>query len=111
MAITKYLADNDSVHKIRMAANRIAVAGAPPAGAIDSPVAVKISKSNRQVGIRPRGVRLSRPVNPAATDKIFYSFLPVLTPTALDTPAFAIDATITIGGVQWKVLSKVNEDY
>jgi hypothetical protein len=94
-----------------MASDRIAVAGAAPGGAVDSPIKVKISKSNREFGIRPRGVQLRRPVNPTATDKIFRSFLPVLTETAFNSNTFALDAQVTIGGVAWKIIGKVQEDY
>jgi hypothetical protein len=94
-----------------MDATRIAVAGAAPGGAVDSPIKVKISKSNREFGIRPRGVQLRRPVNPGATDKIFRSFLPVLTETSFNSATFALDAQITISGTAWKIIGKVQEDY
>jgi hypothetical protein len=108
---TKYEASNGTIHQIRMDAARIAVAGAAPGGAVDSPIKVKVSKSNREFGIRPRGVQLRRPINPGATDKIFRSFLPVLTETAFDSNTFALDAQITIGGTAWKIIGKVQEDY
>lgn len=111
MASSKYEADNGTVHRIRISADRLAKAGTVPAGAIDSPISVKISKSNRETGLRPRGVRLTRPLNPTATDKIYYSFLPVLTAAGLEAAAFSIGATIQIGSTDWKVLAKVNEDY
>lgn len=111
MATTKYESSEGSIHQIRMASDRIAVAGAAPGGAVDSPIKVKISKSNREFGIRPRGVQLRRPVNPTATDKIFRSFLPVLTETAFNSNTFALDAQVTIGGVAWKIIGKVQEDY
>lgn len=111
MARTKYLSDSDTVHEIRMSSDRIAKAGTAPTGEIDSPIPAKVSKSNRQYGLRPRGVRLTRPLNPTATDKIYYSFLPVLTPTALAGNAFNKGATVQIGSTDWKVLARVNEDY
>lgn len=111
MARSKYEANNGSIHRITMSSARLAVAGTAPAGAVDSPIPAKISKSNREYGIRPRGVRLARPVNPTATDKIFRAFLPVLTETAWESNTFAEEATITIGGTQWKVTAKVPEDY
>lgn len=108
---TKYESSEGSIHQIRMESARIAVAGAPPSGAVNSPIKVKISKSNREFGIRPRGVQLRRPVNPGATDKIFRSFLPVLTETAFNSNTFALDAQVTIGGTAWKIIGKVQEDY
>lgn len=111
MPTTKYQSDSDSIHKIRLSADRLAKAGTAPTGAIDSPIPAKVSKSNREYGLRPRGVRLTRPLNPTATDKIYYSFLPVLTAAGLDATGFAIGATIQIGSTDWKVIAKVNEDY
>lgn len=108
---TKYESSEGSIHQIRMDSARIAVAGAAPSGAVNSPIKVKISKSNREFGIRPRGVQLRRPVNPGADDKIFRSFLPVLTETAFNSNTFALDAQVTIGGVAWKIIGKVQEDY
>ncbi len=111
MARTKYQANNGTIHRLVMSSARIAVAGTAPTGDIDSPIPAKVSKSNRQYGVRPRGVRLMRPVNPTATDKVYRSFLPVLTETAWDGSAFNEDATVTIGGVAWKVTARVPEDY
>jgi hypothetical protein len=111
MATTKYESDDGTVHQIRMSSARIAVAGTPPAGAVTSPINVKISKSNREFGLRPRGVNLVRPLNPTATDKIFRAFLPVLTETAYNSATFALGATVTIGATQWKISAKVSEDY
>lgn len=111
MPLGKYQADNDAIHAIRMSSARLAVAGAQPAGNVDSDINVKISKSNRSYGIRPRGVTLTRPINPTEDDKIRRTFLPVLTPTAFEAAGFQKGATITIGGTQWRVTARLNEDY
>lgn len=111
MAISRYQADNNDIHPIRMSPTRLAVAGAPPAGATTSDINVKVSKSNREYGIRPRGVVLSRPVNPGPDDKIYRAFLPVLTPAAFSSATFAKGANLVIGGVTWVIISKQNEDY
>ena len=111
MAVSRYLADNNDVHAIRLSPARLAVAGAPPAGAVTSEINVKVSKSNREYGIRPRGVVLSRPVAPGPDDKIFRSFLPVLTPTAFASATFAKGANLIVGGTTWIIISKQNEDY
>lgn len=111
MPKTKYEANSGEVHQVVMDANRIAVAGAPPTGAVTSSIRAKVSKSNREYGIRPRGVRLGREI--AAEDETFikYSFLPVLTPAAFATAAFALSATITYGGFTWEVVARVSEDF
>jgi hypothetical protein len=111
MARSKYQANDGSIHGIRMSAARLAKAGAAPSGDIDSPINVKVSKSNREIGLRPRGVRMTRPLNPSETDKIYYTFLPVLTATALAANGFNEGATVQVGSVDWKVLKRVEEDY
>jgi len=111
MARGKYQSDEDTIHTIRLSTARLAAAGTAPTAAVNSEINVKVSKSNREFGIRPRGVTLQKPVNPSATDKISYAFLPVLTPTAFDSDAFKKDATVTIGTVQWKIIARKPEDY
>lgn len=108
---TKYEADNGDVHGILLSPDKFAVAGTPPTGTASSPVKIKISKTNKEFGIRPRGVRLVRTVGTAPDTFKKYAFLPVLTPAAFATAAFAIGAEITIGGVVWVVASKEGEDY
>jgi hypothetical protein len=110
MANSKYEADNGEIYQIRLGAATLAAAGAPPAGAVSSSIRVKVSKSNREFGLRPRGVVLSRPQNPGPTDKIFRKFLPVLTPAAYNSAGFANQASITVGGVVWTVINRINED-
>lgn len=108
---TKYEADNGDIHGILLSPDKAAVAGTAPTGDTSSPVKVKVSKSNREFGIRPRGVRLSRIIGTAPDTFKKYAFLPVLTPADYATSAFAIGAEITIGGVVWVVASKEGEDY
>ena len=111
MALSKYEANNGTIHAISLSSARLAKAGTPPAGAVTSPIKVKVSKHNRQYGLRPRGVRLTRPLTPSATDKIYYSFLPILTIAGASAAGFSLGSTITIGTTDWKVISTVSEDY
>lgn len=108
---TKYEADNGDIHGITLSPDFEAVAGTAPTGTVSSPVKAKISKSNREYGLRPRGCRLSRIIGTAPDTFKKYTFLPVLTPSAFATATFAIGATITIGGVVWTIVSKEGEDY
>jgi len=116
MAVKKYESNAGTIHRLRISAEKAAVASnTEPSGAIDSPIKVKVSKGNREFGLRPRGVRLYRTVtggsgNEAVT-KVLYSFLPILTATVFESATFADEATVTINSVAWKVLSKVQEDY
>lgn len=108
---TKYESNDGSIHAIRLSADKAAAAGAAPAGDVDSSIKVKVSKTNREFGIRPRGVLLARTVG--AGDDAFtkYTFLPVLTQTAFNGTGFALNTEITVGGTQWTVATKQNEDY
>lgn len=107
----KYEADDATVHQILLTPDYAAVAGTEPAGAITSPIKAKVTKSNREFGLRPRGVGLVRTVGTAPDTFVKRAFLPVLTATGFVAPAFAIGATITIGTVNWTIASKHNEDY
>ena len=111
MPKTKYLSDAGRVHLLVMDADRIAQAGAPPTTGEASSIRAKISKSNREYGIRPRGVRLGRTVGTAPDTFTKYSFLPVLTPTAYNGTGFQLGGTITIGEITWEIVARVNEDY
>lgn len=108
---TKYEADDGTIHPILMTADYAAAAGAAPAGAVNSDIKVKISKGNKEYGIRPRGVTLSRVAGTAPDTFTKTTFLPVLTETAYDSAAFANNATISIGSTSWTVVGKRPEDY
>lgn len=108
---TKYEADSGQVHGLIMEPTRLAVAGTVPTGAVSSPIKAQISKSNREFGLRPRGVRLAKIIGTAPDTFRKYSFLPVLLATEFNTAPFAIGATITIAGTDWTVVAKVPEDY
>lgn len=108
---TKYEADSGLIHALILDPARFAQAGAPPTANIDSNIKAKVSKSNREFGIRPRGVRLARIVGVAPDTFRKYAFLPVLTPTAYNGTGFTVGSTVTIDGTAWEVVAKVPEDY
>jgi hypothetical protein len=97
------------------AAKAAVTSNTEPTGAVDSPIKVKTSKSNREYGLRPRGVRLTRTVTGGsgneAVSKVLYSFLPILTAPVFESATFAERATVTINSVVWTILAKVQEDY
>lgn len=107
----KYLADSGRIHQGVMDADRIAIAGSEPTDPADSNIRVKISKSNREYGLRPRGVRLARTIGTAPDTFVKYSFLPVLNGGDFDSPAFGLGQTKTYGGNTWEIIAKVNEDF
>lgn len=108
---TKYEADEGDIYGITLSPDYAAKAGTAPTGAVTSPIKAKVSKGNREYGIRPRGVTLARTIGTAPDTFTKTTFLPVLTPAAFATSAFAIDAKITIGSTEWTVVSKRGEDY
>lgn len=108
---TKYESDTGTIHPIRIDSERVAASGAAPAGAITSNAFAKISKTNREFGIRPRGVRLSRTLGTAPLTFKKYTFVPVLSATAWVGAAFNPGAEVTIDEVAWTVVARVPEDY
>lgn len=107
----KYEANDGDIHQLLMEPERFAAAGTPPTGEINNKIKAKTSKTNREHGLRPRGVTLARVVGTAPDTFRKYSFLPVLTLTAWGSAAFAVGATITIGSISWEVVGQVPEDY
>jgi len=111
MARTRYEANSGDIHQIYMSAPRISAAGAAPAGSVSNDIIVKVSKKNREYGLRPRGVILTRTVGTAPNAFNKRTFLPVLTPTAYASSAFAPEAVVTINTVAWTVLRRQDEDF
>ena len=107
----KYEANDGSIHTIKMTAERFAAAGTEPVGNVDDEVIVKQSKSNTEHGIRPRSVTLVRTVGTPPDECKKYTTLPVLSIADFALPAFAIGATITIGGVAWEIIVRNPEDF
>ena len=107
----KYQADSSEIHGLLLDPDRAAKAGTEPTGDVSSNIKCKVSKGNKEFGLRPRGVRLARIVGTDPDTFRKYSFLPVLTAAAFGSATFAVGATITIGGVDWEVAAKVAEDY
>ena len=108
---TKYESDLGSIHPISVTGDRFLVVGTPPTGSVDSSIKAKISKSNKEYGLRPRGVMLEKVFGAEPDTFKKYTFLPVLTAAEWASATFAIGGTITIGGEVWIISSKIPEDY
>lgn len=106
---TKYESDGGDIHRIRLSTTRATAAGAAPAGDIDSDIDAKVSKSNNEIGIRPRRLTLSRIVGTAPNQFRQRTTLPILTSTVFD--GYSKGDEVTIGGVTWEVVNKQAEDY
>lgn len=109
---TKYEANDGSIHAIQLTAKVAAVTGnAAPTGDVNTEIKAKVSKSNREYGIRPRGARISLVKGTAPDQFTVYAFIPILDPTNYGTGNFQTDGDITYDGATWKVVSLVPEDY
>lgn len=111
MPTVRYQADNELVHLMTLDADRIAVAGTPPATGTVSNIRAKVSKSNKEYGLRPRGVRLARTVGTAPDTFVKYSFLPVLSIADFASADFQLGGSITIGTISWEIIARISEDY
>jgi len=106
-----YTAESGDTHPIRLNADS-ATAGSFAAGATaTSDIIAKVSKSDREFGLRPRGVRLSRNIGTDEIPNMRYRFLPVATESAYDAAAFNTNADVTVGSLTWQVVTRVPEDY
>ena len=108
---TKYEANSGTIHRILLTPDFAAAAGTPPEGAVNSKIRPKVSKTDREFGIRPRGVTLSRTIGTAPDTFKKYAFLVVLTATDWNSAAYAPEAEITIGSLTYKVVNQVDEDF
>lgn len=107
----KYESDTGQIYPIRLTDATLAAAGPEPAGGITENVRVKVSKTNREFGIGPRKVTLSRIAGAAPDNFRVYAELPVLTPASFNSAAFTIGATITLGGTAFVIIGKQGEDF
>jgi len=108
---SKYEANSTRIHSIRLSTGFAAVAGTLPTGAINDDVKVKVSKSNREFGLRPRGVVLSRLLGTAPNQFYKYTFLPLRSIADYTDPAYSVGSTVTINSIAWIVSEKRPEDY
>lgn len=87
------------------------VSGIMPAGPAESSIPAKITKGNREFGLRPRGVRLARDVGTAPDIFTKYSFLPIPVASAWGVTPYVDQGTVTIDGTEWLIVGLVAEDY
>lgn len=111
MANKIYTGDDGGTYRIRVSDDTAASGSFTATGTATSNIVAKVSKSNREFGIRPRGVRLSRLVGAAPNQATRYKFLPVATEAAYDGAAFNPNAEVTVGANTWTVVTREPEDY
>jgi len=108
---TKYEGNDGQIYSIKLTADYASAAGDPPAGGVTTDIKPKISKTNREHGIRPRGARLVRTIGTEPDTFKKYTFLPVLTLTAWSSAAYSPGTAINVGTVAYTVISRIGEDY
>lgn len=108
---SKYEDDSGEIHPIRLRAETLAAAGAVPAGAVTSSIRAQITKTNREFGLRPRMVSLSRTEGEGDAAQRITAKIPVLQAATFEGATFAIGASVTYDGQTWTVTSKLPEDY
>lgn len=108
---TKYESEEGDIHSLRLTPAYAAVAGTEPQGNVTNKIPAKVTKGNREFGLRPRGVRLFRTLGTGEDTFKRYAFLPLRSEADDDLPAYQEGATVTIGTVVWTVGAFVAEDY
>lgn len=107
----KYEGDDGTVYNLKLTPDFAVAAGTEPVGGVSTKIKPKVSKSNREHGIRPRGVRLVRTVGTAPNTFKKYAFLPVLTAVEWNSGAYAPGAAINVGTTAYTVSSQLAEDF
>lgn len=111
LTTVKYEGDDSAVYNLKLTADYATAAGTEPTGGVTSDIKPKVSKSNREHGIRPRGVRLVRTVGTAPNTFKKYAFLPVLTAVEWGSGSYSPGAAVNIGATAYTVSSRIAEDY
>lgn len=104
-----YQSNSGQQYKLRLQTARAAEAGTPPAPGVAGRGSVRVGKSNREFGIRPRGVLMSRTIGTGNDASKKYSFLPVLTQSEWEDTDFATGVTKTINSVVWTIVKSIEE--
>lgn len=110
-ALYKYESDDGPIFRLRADASYGELIGEQPTDAPTSPALVKLSKTNREFGLRPRYLGLSRTATSGTVSRTYNKRLPILTLAEWTNAGNALGDVISIDGVDWTVTSRVNEDY
>lgn len=108
---TKYESDSGDIYPIRLSPKIAAVAGTAPSGETNRDISVKVSRSVREYGGKPRRVRAARTIGTAPDTARKYITIPVLRATDFVSATFANRATITVDGEDYTIVSQTEEDF
>jgi hypothetical protein len=108
--VAAYEADNGEIHPIRISPETLAAQPTQPTGTptITNRLRVKVSRSGKEYGVKPRGLNLARRLGTSPNFFNKYKFLPILLPQ--DYEGVVDDATITVNGVVWAITSGEGEN-
>lgn len=111
LSSVKYEGNDAQVYTLKLTSDYAAAAGTEPIAGVTTDIKPKVSKTNREHGIRPRGVRLVRTIGTAPDTFKKYAFLPVLTNAEWASGTYAPGAAINIGTTAYTIVSRISEDY
>lgn len=112
----KYQTDNDSIFNVLLdeSAGIDTLIGTQPTGEYTENMTIRVSKNNKEVGIRPRQVLLVRKIGESAAEANCllqtgerYKKVPIPTKTRWD--AIVLQGLFTIGGTEYRVQKKIQE--
>lgn len=115
--IVGYESDAGTVHPLRVDLDTEAGSTGNPVAntAVNSKIKAKVSKTNREFGLRPRGAMLRHDIsfNSNGVDYVYskYRFLPIFQKATYDGSAFNEGAQVISKGETWVVVSQIPEDY
>ena len=112
----KYATNSGSIFNVLLdeATGVNTVIGGEATGAYTENMTIRVSKNNKEVGIRPRQVLLAREIGDSDTvsnclvqGATRYKRLPI--PTQARWDAIALNSKFTIAGTEYTVTKKINE--
>lgn len=110
MVNLKYEDETGRIHPMRVRQQVADALTTPaPVAEINDRLRVKVSRSNKEFGIRPRGLRLSLTVGNPPNTFVKYAFIPVLGLGDLGDPGNAVGQPVIYNGTQWRISSHVAE--
>lgn len=99
-----YTCEDGDIKRVRLDDDTAAAGGFTATTGFNDRDSAKVSKTSREAGLRPRGVRLKRTDGNA----IRYRFLPCATSATVDS--LVTSGTVTIGSQAWTVTTAVGEN-
>lgn len=112
MVATRYESDQGTIHPIRVGSQSFATGGGPPAGQINSDIRAKVSKTNREYGLRPRKIVIAKNVGTEVDPVQKYAQVPILALATWESAPYQIGSPFTYNlTADWTIVSRLPEDY